>query len=148
MAKGQIKMKKTPEVLSLIYEGASLDCTIKEICNLANISTDTYHRWVREDEVLSCEIKRLRDNPILKARKTVINGLNEDKNAQWYLERKRKKEFSTRTEVNSTVSNVVAFNLVIPTADQLETSEPIDITPDIQSDNDEDVTSEVDNIEE
>ena len=35
----------------------------------------------------------------LKARQTVVKALDEPDNAKWFLERKRKKEFSARTEV-------------------------------------------------
>lgn len=40
----------------------------------------------------------LKDKPILKARATVVRGLDQANNAQWYLERKRKDEFSGRVE--------------------------------------------------
>ena len=41
----------------------------------------------------------LNQYPILKARQTIIGGLDTVSNAQWLLERKRKNEFSIRKEI-------------------------------------------------
>jgi len=40
----------------------------------------------------------LKQRPILKARQTVVKSLEDTNTAQWYLERKKKVEFSPRTE--------------------------------------------------
>lgn len=98
MGKGQKKQKKTPTTLAKLYEAAALDATVEEMCYFANISKDTYYRWIKEDKELSDEIDRLRESLVFKARTTVQAEIHKPETAKWYLERKRKGEFSTREE--------------------------------------------------
>lgn len=91
--------EKTPEKITKMEQAAALGATVLEICFYADISPDTYYRWLKEDEELSERIEHLRQKPILKARQTVINGLDQAENARWFLERKLKGEFSAKQEL-------------------------------------------------
>lgn len=53
---------------------------------------------MRDDKDFYDRIQELRERPILKARRTVEQSLNTPEGARWYLERKKKLEFSTRSE--------------------------------------------------
>ncbi|UPJ35859.1 hypothetical protein IVB45_02265 [Bradyrhizobium sp. 4] len=101
MAKRGPKGKLTPEVRKKLEEAAALDCTIEEMCFYAGITKPTYYEWTKADPELSARLEELRNNPVLKARETIVRGLKSgDKSlATWYLERKRKKEFAERREV-------------------------------------------------
>lgn len=89
----------TPEVLVKLETAFSYDSTIEEACFFADINPDTYYRYVKEHPEFSERVKALRQKPILAARKKVIEEIeNDTKNAQWYLERKRKDEFSQKIE--------------------------------------------------
>jgi hypothetical protein len=88
----------TEEVIRKIEEAAALDCTVKEIAFFAGIHFDTLYAKLDSDKEFSERIEALRNNPILKSRQTIIGSLSDVENAKWYIERKRKKEFSTRTE--------------------------------------------------
>lgn len=88
--------KQTPEVLNALKQAFATDSTIAEACFYAGIAESTYYSWKKENPELMEEIERLRLTPILKARQTVINGLDTFQNAAWFLERKRKDEFSTK----------------------------------------------------
>jgi len=90
--------KKTVEVVTLLKQAAAIGCTNLEACTYAGISEKTYYEWMKEDEELSNELKRLKNNPIMKARKAVVDSLNDVNHAKWYLERKLKNEFSLKIE--------------------------------------------------
>ena len=51
---------------------------------------------VSQDSVFSERMKALKHTPVLKARQVVIDNLDDVNTAKWYLERKRKEEFSVR----------------------------------------------------
>lgn len=80
-------------------EAAALGCTIEEIALFAGIHRDTLYDWIKKDKELSDRIEELRENPILKARTTLVNSLDNPENAKWFLERKRRLEFSTKQEI-------------------------------------------------
>lgn len=91
--------KKTQEIIQKLEQAFSLDCTIAEACFHANICKSTYHNWVNEDEKLLDRLTALRNKPVLLARKTLVEGLKKNPELSLkYLERKRKNEFSLRTE--------------------------------------------------
>lgn len=90
--------KMTDEVVGKLKQAAALDASVEEMCFYAGIHKDTYYEWMRKNPQLSDEIEALRNKPILKARETVIGGLDKDPHfALSYLERKRKNEFSTKS---------------------------------------------------
>jgi len=96
--KGENNYKMTDEAVRKLEEAFAIDATVGEACFYAEISRDTYYRWIKENPDLSDKFERLREKPILKARQTVVNALDSPKDAQWYLERKRKREFAQRVE--------------------------------------------------
>lgn len=96
MAKGQIKQKQTPEVITKLEYAFSMGCTIMDACIIAGISETTYYRWSDEGEALRDRFKALQAKQVLKARIVIDDALNTGDLAtvKWLLERKRKKEFS------------------------------------------------------
>ncbi len=98
MAKGQKKQKQTPEVLAKLEHAFSIDSTVVEACFFADISETTYHRWCSENEQLRERFKALKSKQILRARQTICDNLDDVSTAKWYLERKRKDEFSIKVE--------------------------------------------------
>lgn len=91
--------KMTPEVYRKIEEAAALGASLEEIAFFAGIHRSTIYEWIKEDQELSDRIQELQEQPILKARKTIVNALDNPAQANWYLERKRKNEFATRSEL-------------------------------------------------
>jgi hypothetical protein len=85
------------EKVKKLKEAFLLDCTIEEACYYAGISKQTYYNWKDKNEELFEHLDILRLSPIFKARKSVVGALESDvKVAQWYLERKAKKEFNNK----------------------------------------------------
>lgn len=84
-----------------IEEAAALDASMEEIAFYAGIHRSTLYEWVAQDKELSNRIQELREQPILKARRTIINALNDPNYSFKYLERKRRKEFGTNIDVTT-----------------------------------------------
>ena len=98
--KGKQKSPKlTEDTIRKLEEAFSIDASVKEACYYADISTDTFYRWIKEYPKLSYKLERLREKPVLKARQTVVKSLDNPDYAFKYLERKKKDEFSPRQEL-------------------------------------------------
>lgn len=82
-----------------IEEALALDCSIEEVCLMANISKQTYYNWVNSFPELKERFDVLRASPFLKARKTINDSLSNPQYAFEYMKRKKKNEFSERSEV-------------------------------------------------
>lgn len=96
----QKKYKQTPEVLQLLRQAFGIGCTVKEACIYAGIGETTYYEWREADQKLAAELDKIRQYPVLKAKKVIIDAieLGDVNTVKWYLERKKKDEFSVRTE--------------------------------------------------
>ena len=92
-------IKLTNDVRLKLEQAFALDCSVKEACFYANISKQTYYNWAESFPELEKTFDRLRQKPILKARQTIVRSLDEVDTAKWYLERKRKNEFSSKTNL-------------------------------------------------
>ena len=79
-----------------------MDCTMEEIAFYANISKQTLYNWMESDKKFKERLDELRTNPVLKARRTIVDKLDNAEHAKWYLERKRKTEFSQKIETDIT----------------------------------------------
>jgi len=91
--------KLTETTVKKIEEGAALGCTDTEIALKAGISRTTFYEWIKNDPALADRLDELREKPFLKARQTIVDSLDNPKDAQWYMERKKKGEFALRTEL-------------------------------------------------
>jgi hypothetical protein len=87
-------------VIRKLEEAFSIGASISEACMYANISRDTYYRWIANNKAVQERFEALLEKPILTARQSVVGALKTNpKLALKYLERKRKKEFSPRMEM-------------------------------------------------
>ena len=89
----------TEEVVKKLEEAFALDSSIEEACFYADISRQTYYLKIKERPELSDRFEELRQRPFLKARQTLVKSLDQPENAKWYMERKKKKEFASRSEI-------------------------------------------------
>lgn len=88
----------TVEVIRKLEEAFALGCTDLEACLYANISKTALYEYQKDNSQFAERKEKLKQAPILLARRTIINSLNNPQSAQWYLERKKKDEFSIRVE--------------------------------------------------
>lgn len=90
----------TEEVVRKLEYAFAYDCTVEEACLYAGISRNTYYEFLKQYPDFQDRTSELRLVPVLMARMRVI--MEAERNADMalkYLERRRKAEFSTRTEV-------------------------------------------------
>ena len=111
--------KITDITLKKLEDAFSMGCSDVEACLMANISQQTLYNYQKKNPEFVTRKIVLKDSPMLKARKTIVNSLDEPRNAQWYAERKKKKEFSTRTEQDITTKGekITGFNYISPDGD-------------------------------
>lgn len=91
-----------------LEEAFVLGASVNEACFNANISKQTYYNWKDENPKLFDRFEQLKQAPILKARKSVVNALEKNPTlAMRYLERKLKSEFGNCTPDDKTDKNEV-----------------------------------------
>jgi len=101
----------TKEVIGKLEQAFALDCTVKEACFFAWIHIDTYYDFLSKNPKYSDIFEALRESPVLLARQSVITNMKKNwELALKYLERKRKNEFTPKTEVDH--SGVITQNIV------------------------------------
>jgi hypothetical protein len=89
----------TPEVIEKLEEAFAWGCSDVEACLWAEIAPATLYKWQETHPEFSERKAQLKDKPIMLARKSVVGALERDpKLSLDYLARKRKAEFSVRSE--------------------------------------------------
>lgn len=103
--------KDTTETRQKIEEATALDASIEEVAFYANISKETYYQIIKKDKAFSDRLEALRNKPVLKARQTFIQALNDPQYAVRYLEKKRKKEFGNDSQtinIGVSISGIIS----------------------------------------
>lgn len=91
----------TKDVLAKLQDAFLMGCTDEEACLNAGIHPASLYRY-QEKNPKFCEQKEVwKQNPFLKARRTIFRSLGKPRDAQWYMEHKKSDEFSRRTDVTS-----------------------------------------------
>jgi hypothetical protein len=106
--------KMTEETLGKLREAFLMGCTDEEACIYADINPDTLYDYQKKNKRYSEQKELWKKNPLLKARKTLIEALLEPKHAKWYLERKKKDEFGKTIDLTSEGKQIVGFNYLTP----------------------------------
>jgi hypothetical protein len=90
----------TDEVVSKLEQAWSMGCSDLEACLFADISKQTLYDYQAKYPEFVDRKERLKESLVLKARTVIANSLNnkDENTAKWYLERKKKDEFSTKVE--------------------------------------------------
>ena len=91
----------TETTVGKLESAFSWGCTDIEACLYAGINPDTLYEYYKKNPKFSEHKERLKETPNLKARQVLNLAIQQkDKQAaQWWLERKKKEEFSTRSEL-------------------------------------------------
>lgn len=92
----------TPDIIDKLEQAFSLGASDLEACLHAGIGKSTLYNYQNQNPSFVERKELLKDKLILKSRAVLAAALgnNDKQTAQWYLERKRKEEFSVRTEAN------------------------------------------------
>lgn len=91
----------TNEVVSKLEQAFSMGCSDLEACLYADISKQTLYDYQKIHPAFVDRKAMLKERMVFKARSVIAEALNnkDENTAKWYLERKKKDEFGTRTEV-------------------------------------------------
>lgn len=95
--------KMTKGVISKLEDAFSMGCSDIEACFHAGISNNTLYNYQKDNPDFLERKKRLKANPVMKARSTIVKDLDSVDTAKWFAERKIKEEFSLRPVVEADV---------------------------------------------
>jgi len=110
--KGQL-YKFDEAVLEKLRQAFAIDATIEEACFYADIDPKTYYNWKNAKPEQFQKLEQLRNTPILAARQTLATAVKSDaQTALKYLERKRKSEFSVKTETEVSGDSKLTVEIV------------------------------------
>lgn len=101
----------TPEVIAKLEQAFAIGCTDREATFYAGISMDSLYAYQLFNPAFSERKAALKEKPVLKARQTLVSSLDDPLHAKWYLERKRKDEFSQRLENTGPDGNPLTIQL-------------------------------------
>ena len=90
----------TPEVLGKTKEAYLMGCSTQEAAAFADIGFRTLYDYIEANPEFSQKVDAWKLSPFLKAKRTIIDSLDDTKNAQWYLER-RAKEFKPKQDMTT-----------------------------------------------
>ena len=94
--------KMTPETIDKLRQAFLIGATKEEASGYAGISKVTLYNYIEKHPEFLNEIEKWQNEPILKAKTTVVKNLSDTKNAQWYLERKAN-DFKPKADINLSV---------------------------------------------
>ena len=106
---GELEIKNSPNAwwldktkVEALLNVCKLDATVEECCYHTGITVRQY-QYFNELHPDFCHIKaQLNQYPFLKARKKIVEGIDEKfENAMEYMKRKKKLEFSERQEIEN-----------------------------------------------
>lgn len=106
----------TPEIVNKLEEAFLLGCTDLEACLFADISKQTLYNYQEKNPEFVDRKEMLKETPVFKARKSVVDSVSTDPDlALKFLERKKKDEFSLKSELNlgGQKDNPVETNLTV-----------------------------------
>ena len=111
--------KLTPELLDKLRQAFLIGASYREASFYAGISEKTLKNYISRDPELLPQIEQWRSEPILKAKQTIINSLDQPRVAQWYLERKAQ-DFKPKQDISSDTPPIPILFGVSQQADPIE----------------------------
>lgn len=103
--------KMTTEVIAKLEQAFAVGASDTQACFYAEVSVDALYKYIKKNPKFGERKEALKDNPVLKAKKTLVDNLDNPENARWYLERKLKKEFSIRQEITGEEGGAISVIL-------------------------------------
>lgn len=83
-----------------LEQAFAIGCTVEEACSISGVSRSAYYKRLEDDVHFMDKMERAKLFIVIQARHTVCRAIrNGDvKTSMWYLERKRKSEFSQSSD--------------------------------------------------
>lgn len=105
----------TPEAVAKLEYAFALDCTDAEACLYADLTPSAFYEWQKRNPYFLERKQQLKNRPFLLARTTIVNALESDADmALKYMERKKKDEFSLRTEMTGAEGEKLGMVIYCP----------------------------------
>lgn len=120
-------MVMTGSVLASLKGAFMIGASDREACEYAGICPASLYNYQARTPGFLEQKEAWKSHPILKAKITIYNHLNETKIAKWFLERKAPNEFCTRRI--SKPDRRVDFNLIEATIERLDNESKMKINP-------------------
>ena len=109
----------TPETIAKLEEAFAWGCSDIEACLWAGIAKQTLYLYQEKHPEFIDRKEALKENPVLLARKSVVRQLQRDgKLAMDYLSRKKKDEFSARSEMTGKDGDKLDSLVIIKDSDK------------------------------
>lgn len=96
--KKESKSYLTPEEKMQLEIAFAAGASRKDACLFAGVTVDKFSYYMKVHPEYQMRLDSLKESPVMKARQTVVDDLDNVETAKWYLQRKRKDEFSERYE--------------------------------------------------
>ncbi len=114
----------TPETIAKLEEVFALGGTDEEACFYADIGKTTLYNYQQEHPEFVERKEALKQRPFLKARQTFVKALDDPHYAVEYLRRKKKAEFSDRTEMTGAEGKDMVITIAETVANKHGTPTP------------------------
>lgn len=113
----------TPENISKLKQAFLWGAVDEEACSFAGIGKTAFYEYKSKNKDFAEEIDGWKQNPVLKAKKSVVEALEKNPDlALRYLERKCKNEFSLRQEADVNLKGSVTLEITSDHASKVLTA--------------------------
>lgn len=105
----------TDDVVGKLELGFAKGLNKTECCEFAGISRNALYDFLKKNPKFSNKIEVLQSHPSMKAKINIADRIEQGdvELSQWYLERKNPDEFSTKQNINASVTGVVKLEDVL-----------------------------------
>lgn len=109
------KPKVDAIVVSKLIAAFNNGFNIEEACSYSGISKDTYYKWLKKNKRFAYDME-VAQQAVSKTAKKVISEHIQNGNwkaATWWLERKQRKEFASRTELTGEDGEKLEVGIIV-----------------------------------
>jgi hypothetical protein len=95
------KLSLEPEIMDKLESVLRLGVSDKMACEYANVSRDTYYKWLKIDKSFSDRMMTAKNYARIAAGQVVVQAIVKDKDvasARWWLEKKHSDEFKSKPD--------------------------------------------------
>lgn len=98
--------KMTPDTVKKLEEAFLMGCSDLEACLFADISKQTLYTYQDKNPEFIDRKRMLKENPVMKARQTVLEGVQKDATLAFnYLKAKKSEEYAEKKNIGYTDSD-------------------------------------------
>jgi predicted transcriptional regulator len=127
MAQGKAFTNEQREtIIQSLREYLELGFSRNKACEIIGLAPSTLSNWVKDDEALGIKLQGW-ENAINKvAMQNILDAINKEGEAddtrkettKWWLERKMKADFSTRTDITTNDEKIESGVVILPSKDE------------------------------